>query len=149
MTSWLISYGFKKSLVDPGVFVVFIEKLIYIMAQYVDDSLLTGKAGKFFPDFKTSFSERLELEDLGPASWLLWCKIDRDREKRILRLNQEHYVSEINIRFDIGAEESIGVESIASDALGLATRGSIHKFLHLLLLGRMERQLGLAAFHLL
>ena len=44
LTSRFVSYGFTQSLVDPRVFVVFIEKLIYILAVYVDDSILTGKA---------------------------------------------------------------------------------------------------------
>jgi len=48
LTAWLISYGFTQSLFDPGVFVLFIERLIYILDVYVDDSILTGKAGKFF-----------------------------------------------------------------------------------------------------
>ena len=79
LAAWLISYGFTQSLVDPGVFVLFVERLIYILAVYVDDSILTGKAGKFFVEFKTSFSARFEIEDLGPTSWLLGCRIDRDR----------------------------------------------------------------------
>jgi hypothetical protein len=101
--SWLVSYGFIQSLVDPGFFVVFIEKLIYILVVYVDESILAGKAGKFFTDFKTSFSERFEIEDLGPASWLLGCRIYRDREKRILRLSQDQYVSEITEEFGMGS----------------------------------------------
>jgi hypothetical protein len=95
LTSWLVSFGFTKSLVDPGVFTIFVEKLIYILAVYVDDSNLTGKMGKFFVDFKTAFSERFEIEDLGPAVWLTGCKFKRDREKRTLRLNQDQYVSKI------------------------------------------------------
>ena len=42
LTAWLISYGFTLSLVDPGVFVLFVGRLIYILAVYVDDSILTG-----------------------------------------------------------------------------------------------------------
>jgi hypothetical protein len=87
LTSWLVSFGFTQSLVDPRVFVLFVKKIIYILAVYVDDSILTGKSGKFFTDFKTAFSERFEIEDLGPAPWPLGCKIDRDKDNKILRLS--------------------------------------------------------------
>ena len=82
LTSWLISYGFTQSLVDPRVFVLFVDKLIYILVVNVDDSILTGKAEKFFTDFKTSFSARFKIEDLGPAYWLLGCRIDRHRDEQ-------------------------------------------------------------------
>ena len=71
LTAWLISYGFTQTLVDPGIFVLFVERLIYILVVYVDDSILKGKAEKIFVEFKTTFSARFEIEDLGPTSWLL------------------------------------------------------------------------------
>jgi len=80
---------------------------------YVDDSILIGKAGKFFTDFKAAFSERFEIKDLGPASWLLGCRIDRDREKRILRLNQEQYVSEIIEEFGMRSSTHVGTPMAA------------------------------------
>jgi len=95
LTSWLISYGFTHSLVDPGVFVLLVEKPIYILAGYVEDSILPGKARKFFTEFKTGFSGRFEIEDIGPTYWLLGCRIDRVKENMILRLSQAKYISEI------------------------------------------------------
>jgi hypothetical protein len=100
VTSWLISYGFTQSLDDPGVFVVFIEKLIYILVVYVDDS-------------KAAFFERFEIEDLGHVSWLLGCIIERDREKRILRLSQDQYVSEIIEEFSMGSSTHVGTPMAA------------------------------------
>jgi hypothetical protein len=44
-TIWLIDYGFVLSLVDPGVFTFKHGSLMYIMALYVDDSILVGKKG--------------------------------------------------------------------------------------------------------
>jgi len=58
LTSWLISRGFKQSLVDPGVFTIYYESLLYILAVYVDDSILVGKAGKFIYRFKLDLSNR-------------------------------------------------------------------------------------------
>jgi hypothetical protein len=89
LTSCLASYGFAQSLVDPGAFTLFVEKLIYILAMHVDDSILTGKIGKLYIDFKNAFSERFEIEDLGPATCVLDRIIERNRKKRTLRLSQD------------------------------------------------------------
>ena len=85
------------------------------MVVYVDDSILIRKAGHFLTDFKTAFFERFEIDDLGPTSWLLGCRIDRDREKRILRLSQDHHVSEIIDEFGVGSSTSIGTSMVAKE----------------------------------
>jgi hypothetical protein len=74
-TSWLIGYGFEQSLVDPCVFTMVFQNLLYILALYVDDSILVVKLGIFIPKFKKDLSARFKIEDLGPAKWLLGCSI--------------------------------------------------------------------------
>jgi hypothetical protein len=113
LASWHVSDGFIQSLVDPGVFTFFVEKLIYILAVYDDDSILTRKAKKFFADFKTVFSERFKIKDLGLAPWLLGYRIDRDREKRILQLSQDQHVSEIIEEFGMGSSTLVGTPMAA------------------------------------
>jgi hypothetical protein len=66
--------------------------LLYIIALYVDDSILVGKQGEFIQIFKTALSKRFEIEDLGPAGWLQGCMIERDRSKCILRLARSRTV---------------------------------------------------------
>ena len=88
-----MSYGFSQSLVDPGVFISFYEKLLYILAVYVDDSILVGKRGKFITEFKVALASRFEIEDLGPATCLLGCKIVGDRDRRTLKFGQEQYAT--------------------------------------------------------
>ncbi len=74
---------------DPGVFTTFYEQLLYILVVYVDDSILICKMRKFITDFKAAFASRFAIEDLGPATWLLGCRIVRDRERRTLEFGQE------------------------------------------------------------
>ncbi len=62
---------------------------MYIVALYVDDSILVGKKGDFIQLFKIALAKRFDIEDLGPACWLLGCRIERDRGKRIIRIGQE------------------------------------------------------------
>ncbi len=86
LTSWPVSYGFAQSIVDPKIFTILYEQLLYILAVYVDDSILVGKIGKFILNFKASLSERFEIEELGPTTWLLGCIIERNKKRGLLRL---------------------------------------------------------------
>ena len=45
LTECLVSYGWKQSLVDPGIYTIIYDPLLYILGVYVDDSILVGKAG--------------------------------------------------------------------------------------------------------
>ena len=102
-TQWLISYGFNQSLVDPGSFTILNDNLLYILALYVDDCILVGKFGEFITKFKTDLASRFDIEDLGPASWLLGCSITRDRDRRLLRFGQSQYVSDILDEFGMAS----------------------------------------------
>ena len=68
LTEWLVTYGWKQSLVDPGIFTIIYDILLYILGVYVDDSILVGKAGEFILKFKSDLAARFEIEDLGPAN---------------------------------------------------------------------------------
>jgi hypothetical protein len=87
LTKRLISYGFKQSLIDRGIYAIIVGILLFIFVVYVDDSILVGKDGEFIPHFMSDLAKRLKIEDLGPATWLLGCSIERDREHMILRIS--------------------------------------------------------------
>jgi hypothetical protein len=112
-TSWLIEFGFEQSLVDPCVFTIIYQTLLYILALYVDDSILVGKRSKFFCKFKRDLSARFKIEDLGPAKWLFGCSIERDRERRTLKLSQSQYVSEILKLYEMDKCSSVGTPMAA------------------------------------
>jgi hypothetical protein len=91
--------------------------LLYIIALYVDDSILVGKQGEFIQIFKTALSKRFEIEDLGPAGWLLGCKIERDKSKRILRLGQEQYITDILDEFNMSSSLHAGTPMAAKHSI--------------------------------
>jgi hypothetical protein len=72
---------------------------LYILAIYVDDCLLVGRTGPFILAIKASFGLRFDIEDLGPASWLLGCSIVRGRVLRNLTLSQSLYMEDIRDHF--------------------------------------------------
>jgi hypothetical protein len=116
-TVWLIDYGFVQSLVDPGVFTYKHGNLLYIVALYVDASILIGKEDDFIRIYKAALAKRFEIEDLGPVCWLLGCRIERERGKRTLRLGQEQYVTDIREEFNMCSAVHVGTPMAAKIAL--------------------------------
>jgi len=113
-TSWLVSFGFSQSSVDPAIFTLVFSDLLYVLAVYVEDSILVGRQGPFIFVFKAAFAARFDIEDLGPASWLLGCSITRDRLSRILTLSQSQYVEDIL--------EQFGMSTCSSAATPMAAK---------------------------
>jgi hypothetical protein len=65
ITAWLEEYGFSQFKVDPGTYVFIKEGELYVLALYVDDSIIVGQASYFIVGFKSDFGERFEVQDLG------------------------------------------------------------------------------------
>jgi len=91
--------------------------VLYIIALYVDGSILVGKKSEFIQIFKTALSKRFEIEDLGSTDWLLECKFERDRTKRILRLGQEQYITDILDKFNMTSSLPAGTPMAAKPSI--------------------------------
>jgi hypothetical protein len=99
LSSWLLSFGFSQSNVDPTIFTITSNRRLYVLAIYVDDCILVGRSGPFIYNFKSAFSTRFDIEDLGPASWVLDFCIVRDRTARTLTLSQSQHAEDILKKF--------------------------------------------------
>jgi hypothetical protein len=88
LSSWLLSYGFRQSKADPSLYTLLRNDQLFALAVYVDACLFIGRNCKFLSEFKKEFSSRFQIEDLGPASWILGCSIIRDRLRGTLSLVQ-------------------------------------------------------------
>jgi hypothetical protein len=53
--------------VDPSIYVFKKGNQLYILALYVDDNIIAGKAGDFIPAFKEAFGKRFNIQGLGPV----------------------------------------------------------------------------------
>ena len=96
LTAWLGSVGFNQSRVDPGIYTYKGDaRGIYVLAIYVDDTILAGPDGPFIASFKASFKERFQIDDLGHAAWVLGMTISRNRAERILELGQQQYILDV------------------------------------------------------
>ncbi len=93
------------------------EHLMYILAGYVDDSNLVDNLGKFIMNFKVELSERIEIEDLDPSTWLLGYKIEQDiyrKEDPSPQSRQIHLRNHRGIRYDLVHTRSDAYGSHAS-----------------------------------
>ena len=51
VSAWLVEYGFKQSTVDPCIYTFAAAGDLYILALYVDDSIMAGPPGSFISVF--------------------------------------------------------------------------------------------------
>jgi hypothetical protein len=108
ITAWLLDFGFVQSAVDPCVYVFLQGDITYILALYVDDTILTGPIGDFITRFKSAFGSRFDVQDLGPVAWLLGTTVVRDRRARTITLGQRQYILDVLERFNMGECNSVG-----------------------------------------
>jgi hypothetical protein len=98
-----LSYGFRQSKADPSLYTLLKNDQLFALADYVDDCLLIGRNCKFLYEFKKEFLSRFQIEDLGPAYWILGCSIIRDRSCGTLSLVETQYLKDV--LFDFGMSE--------------------------------------------
>ena len=112
---------------DPAVYTIIHVSLLYILAVYVDDCILVGKQGVFILNFKKNVSSRFQFEDLGPASWLLGCMIERDLLNRIPTIDLGQYITHILEEFDMTTAKVAGTSMAAKPSKDPSTDEPLDK----------------------
>jgi hypothetical protein len=109
---WFTEYGLKPSAADPCVF---IKREgagdILVVVLYVDDMMIACNSIKMVAGFKQAIGKRFDVKDLGDLKWILGMEVVRDRQRRILSINQKIYVQKMLERF--GMAECHGVRTPA------------------------------------
>ena len=95
LTEELEKLGFSCSCADPGLFTGN-EALLLV---YVDDLLICGNGTDNVQRITDSLLKTFEGRDLGPTEFFIGIKVQRDREKKVVFLNQENYITNILARF--------------------------------------------------
>ncbi|KAK1416517.1 hypothetical protein QVD17_32308 [Tagetes erecta] len=75
LTSFLIQFGFKKSLADASLFIFQQGKHIIYFMVYVDDIVLTGSHPKVLEKFISTLASRFSLKDLGMLHHFLGIEV--------------------------------------------------------------------------
>ena len=124
ITAWLLLYGFTQSNVDPCIYTYINGSSCYILALYVDDSILVGPAGPFIGQFKEAFGKRFDVQFLGLVSWMLGITVDRDREARTIKLGQQQYILDVLEKFNMS---DCNVVTSPMVVRGVSNVGDVHQ----------------------
>jgi Reverse transcriptase (RNA-dependent DNA polymerase) len=112
-------YGFKQSarlwnrklrrfLKKIGFYQLHSDHCVYInkdtgviLAMWVDDLIIFGKDRMEVDKMKDQMRSEFEMKDLGPLRYFVGILVQRDRERRTLRIDQSGYIDMILQRFDM------------------------------------------------
>ena len=87
----LLKLGFSRLVCEHSVWVYLRDGVRVIIPVFVDDITLAGKSKAAIQRVKDDLRKHFKLRDLGPTSWLLGVKIERDRSNRSLSISQRQY----------------------------------------------------------
>ena len=91
----LVNFGFKRSVLDSGIYVKIIGKDIIIIIIYIDNALFIGSNRTQVLNHKEKFMKKWESYDLGEAKEYLGMHITRDHKKWSLTLDQSKYTNKV------------------------------------------------------
>ncbi len=89
---FLKSIEFMKGEADPSVYVAEVGDVKFFIMVYVDDLILVCNNQKKLLQIKEELSQKFEMKDLGELHFFLGMEVERNRDQRILRINQIKYL---------------------------------------------------------
>jgi hypothetical protein len=92
MDGFLMSLGFKKSVVDPNLYYHIDGNECLILVLYVDDLFLTSSE-RLIVEFKRSLTTKFEMKDLGLVHYFLGLEVWKRTDE--IFLSREKYTVEI------------------------------------------------------
>ena len=95
----LAKMGFIRIQSDNSVYVFLKDDVHIILPIFVDDITLACKSSTTLDSTVKELSSHFKLRDLGPISYLLGIKIERDRSKRQIHLSQTQYIIDMLERY--------------------------------------------------
>jgi len=108
----LMSLGFRRLDSDHSMFV----RNGVIITVYVDDFLLVGKDKSAIQNVKQCLNDTFKMSDLGPVSYYLGMKVERNRAERTICLTQTAYINKVLQTFQQSQTVSVDT-SMDSDAV--------------------------------
>lgn len=99
--SVLLNLKFKQSEIEPCIFFKNTLESIVIVALYVDDFFIFHNNFDEFKMLKFALEKNFHIKDLGPISYCLGMKVERNRSKHELKVSQELYINKVLQRFQM------------------------------------------------
>lgn len=107
--SFVKSIGFTRCVSDTCVYIKLSRSgKVMILSLYVDDipSAFDESDRIEWDEIKSSFYDKYKIKFLGETDWLLNMRITRDRDRRLIWLDQRAYVESMLEEFDLTSGES-------------------------------------------
>lgn len=95
----LKEFGFERFKADQCVY--YLPGEMFYIAAYVDDLILFSKNATLKEKMKNHLAYKFEMKDLGAAENLLGMRITRDRVQGKIWLDQENYVKELLLKYNM------------------------------------------------
>src|SRR5271163_2763352 len=92
-----------------------------IIALYVDDMIILGRKMSAVQEIKDSLSREYNMKDLGEVRNVLGLRVQRDRSKRTLWIDQTHYIEETLRAFQLENCKGVSTPADGYDNLQAAT----------------------------
>jgi hypothetical protein len=95
------NFRFKENIEDNCIYVKFKNEKYIFLILYVDDILLVNSDVSLLLETKKFLFSKLDMKDLGEASFVLGIEIHRDRSKGVLGLSQNAYIEKVLKKFSM------------------------------------------------
>ncbi|KAJ9556427.1 hypothetical protein OSB04_011041 [Centaurea solstitialis] len=115
LTSFLLEFGFCKSLADASLFIYNREGVTCYFLVYVDDIVLTGNNPNFLNNFVTTLASRFSLKDLGQLSNFLGVEIIPTKDG--LFLSQHSHIRDLLTRHGMDGAKVVNTPLSSSQVL--------------------------------
>ena len=96
---FLKNSGYVQSSADSCIYIKREGDDIVLMALYVDDLLLASQNHAMLRREKERLRKRFEMKDLGEVHYCLGIQVERDREKKQMKLHQSKYLTNLLQKF--------------------------------------------------
>ena len=110
LTSEILKIGFIQSERDPCIFTRINNDEHTILLVFVDDLVITSnKPDVIDHHFEQLKQSGINIKNLGSLNWYLGIEITRDRDNRIIHLNQKTYIENMVKKFNLDFKEGCSV----------------------------------------
>ena len=96
-----LQMGFTVSTSDQSVFIRKKSGGVLVVSVSTDDMTVSGGDRKSIQDFKKEIGKRFTITDGGPLTWFLGLEVKRNRDERVIALNQKGYIEAMAARFGL------------------------------------------------
>uniref|UniRef100_A0A2N9F1W8 CCHC-type domain-containing protein n=1 Tax=Fagus sylvatica TaxID=28930 RepID=A0A2N9F1W8_FAGSY len=95
----ILDIGYEMNPLDHCVYVWRDKEKLALLSIYVDDILLASNSPDMMKETKFCLGSKFEMKDMGPANYVLGIRISRDRDSKLIYLDQENYLKKVLKRF--------------------------------------------------